>query len=764
MSESPSVSAARLVLVADDDADVRELVADVLGQAGFRTAAAGDGEEAVALAHQIQPDLIVLDVMMPRMDGYTALTRLRARAATREIPAIILTGQGDSVYQTLSTGVGAVAHLTKPFSPGVFIDTVQRVLAEREARLGEERRLGAFLVERGFISAEQLREATEVQRLDGTRRLGQILLEMVAVSPDQVNRARTELLGIPSVEFHETEADLELARAMPEELLRRHQAFPFRREGGELAVVLVDPTNPHAVAELEALTGAKVLTAIAFRETIARLLDRAFPPAGESRKRAGQRERDAAGIPAEGDASGVAHVYALLLAGLREGATEVRVEPLVEAVRVRYRLDDRLVERARLPRTALEPVNARLRMLAGLRDETAPVHAYVRTRLDDRTVELELAFEPTLHGEAVTVAIWRGGLVDPDHVLGAAVALNASDIYLIEGTPPTLKVDGLAMPLADAPTLTPADMRKLLARLVTEAARKEFEATNEADLSYLHREFGRFRLNCYRAMGATGMVFRRVKTEVPSFEALELPPILGTLAMERQGLILLVGATGSGKSTTIAAMIDYRNAHAAGHIVTIEDPVEFIHPRKQSVISQREVGIDTQSYLVALHKALRQAPDVIFLGELRDRETVAVALHSAETGHLVLSTLHATNATGAIERLLNFFPPDAREGSLMQISLLLRAVIAQRLVPRIEGKGRLAAMEIMLNTPRIQALIRRGELETIRQAIEEGVHEGLQTLDQALLALYQAKKISAEDALRFADSPNNMRLRMKGIK
>jgi len=299
---------------------------------------------------------------------------------------------------------------------------------------------------------------------------------------------------------------------------------------------------------------------------------------------------------------------------------------------------------------------------------------------------------------------------------------------------------------------------------VPEAQRKEFEATSDLDLSYLHPEHGRFRLNCYRAMGATGMVLRRVKTEVPTFEALDLPPILGQLALERQGLILLVGATGSGKSTTTAAMIDYRNAHAPGHIVTIEDPVEFIHARKQSVISQREVGIDTQSYLVALHKALRQAPDVIFLGELRDRDTVAVALHSAETGHLVISTLHATNATGTIERLLNFFPPDARDAILMQLSLLLRAVIAQRLVPRAEGKGRVAAMEIMLNTPRIQSLIRRGELEALRQAIEEGVHEGLQTLDQALLALYQQKKITQEDTLRFADSPNNLRLRMKGIR
>ena len=199
-------------------------------------------------------------------------------------------------------------------------------------------------------------------------------------------------------------------------------------------------------------------------------------------------------------------------------------------------------------------------------------------------------------------------------------------------------------------------------------------------------------------------------------------------------------------------------------MVTIEDPVEFLHPTGQSIVSQREVGIDTESYLIGLRNALRQAPDVIFVGELRDSETVAVALHSAETGHLVLSTLHATNAPTAVERLLHFFPPEVRASTLLQLSLTLRAVIAQRLVPRVEGKGRAAAMEIMLVTPRVQALIRRGELETVRQAIEEGTNEGLQTFDQALFDLFQRKRIDQDEAVRFADSPNNLRLRLKGIR
>jgi twitching motility protein PilU len=355
-------------------------------------------------------------------------------------------------------------------------------------------------------------------------------------------------------------------------------------------------------------------------------------------------------------------------------------------------------------------------------------------------------------------------MAELDEILGAAVATNASDVYLIEGTPPTLKVDGVAGPIEGTAPLSKGDLQQLLVLLVPDNARKAFEATGEANLSYVHPSHGRFRLNCYRALGASGVVLRRVKTEVPSFEELDLPPLLGSLVLERQGLILVVGATGAGKSTTVAAMVHHRNTNAPGHIVTIEDPVEYIHERRQSVISQREVGIDTESYLIALQNALRQAPDVIFVGELRDKETVAIALHSAETGHLVLSTLHATNATQAIERLLNFFSPDVRDSVLMQLSLMIRAIIAQRLVPRLDGQGRVAAMEIMLNTPRIQALIRRGELETIRQAIEEGVNEGLQTMDQSLLKLFQTKKITQEAALQFADSPNNLRLRIKGIK
>ena len=351
-----------------------------------------------------------------------------------------------------------------------------------------------------------------------------------------------------------------------------------------------------------------------------------------------------------------------------------------------------------------------------------------------------------------------------DTVLTEAVSSGASDVYFLEGVPPAIKVDGLVNPVAGAAALDAAAMRGILERLLPVRERTAFAEVGEANLSHMHPILGRFRVNCYRAMGVSGAVLRRVKTEVPTLESLELPSLLGTLALERQGLILLVGATGAGKSTTVAAMLHHRITRSRGHVVTIEDPVEFLHDSDQSIVSQREVGIDTESYLVGLRNALRQAPDVIFVGELRDPETVAVALHSAETGHLVVSTLHATNATTAIERLLNFFQPEVRTATLLQLSLTLRAVVAQRLVPRVEGKGRAAATEIMLVTPRIQALIRRGELETVRQAIEEGSNEGLQTFDQALFDLLQRKAIGQDDAVRFADSPNNLRLRMKGIR
>jgi pilus retraction protein PilT len=460
----------------------------------------------------------------------------------------------------------------------------------------------------------------------------------------------------------------------------------------------------------------------------------------------------------------VRSLYALVLDSLAAGASEITIEPRADTVVIRTRLDGRLVDRGRLPRPSGDALLGRLRLLAGAGEEPAPLVTYATTRFDTQPVELEVAFTPGRHGESATVQLWRDGLADPDRILGAAVTAGASDIVLLEGAPPTLRVDRVTMPLPDARPLGAADLRKLMWRLLLPSHRAQFEATGEANVSHVHPELGRFRVTCYRAMGATGMVLHRVKTDVPHLETLALPPVLASLAMERRGLVLVAGATGSGTSTTVAAMLDYRNSCATGHIVTIEDPIEFVHARKQSVVSQREVGVDTESHAVALRTALRQSPDVIFVGELHERDTAATVLRAAESGHLVLSTLHASSAAGAVEQLLGLFPVDARDGLLMQLSLVLRAVIAQRLVPRSDGKGHVAAVEVVLNTPRVQALLRRGELELWGEAAENGGVDGSQSLDQALLALYRQRTVSQDDALRFADSPDAVRLRITGIK
>jgi len=351
-----------------------------------------------------------------------------------------------------------------------------------------------------------------------------------------------------------------------------------------------------------------------------------------------------------------------------------------------------------------------------------------------------------------------------DQLLRTMVEAGASDLYLVGMSPPRLRVEGVTRVVDGAAPLSGQDLEALLADALDEGRRRRFAEARELNTAVVRPGLGRFRLNCYRALGSVGMVLRRVREEVPSLEALGLPLRLGDLTLERQGLILVVGPAGTGKSTTLAAMIDYRSANRHGHIVTVEDPIEFVLPHRQSVVSQREVGIDTASFEAALTSVLRQAPDVIFIGELRESGTVTAALHAAETGHLVLSTLHATNATQAVERLLHFFPTEVHQIVLLQLSLVLRAVIAQRLVPGADGAGRIPALEIMLGTSRIQALIRRGELEGLRAAIEEGVQDGLQSFDQALFALYREGKISAEEAIQFADSPNNLRLRIKGIR
>lgn len=346
-------------------------------------------------------------------------------------------------------------------------------------------------------------------------------------------------------------------------------------------------------------------------------------------------------------------------------------------------------------------------------------------------------------------------------LLGLLATHGGSDLYLTAASPPVIRVEGVNQAL-DYPVLTPGAVEALANSLMTEKQRALFEETREMNLGIESPALGRFRVNVFRQRGSVGVVVRRIKIELPTVESLGLPAILHDIALTARGLVLVTGATGSGKSTTLAAMIDHRNEKTRGHIVTVEDPIEFLHPHKGCIVSQREVGLDTESFDSALRNALRQAPDVILIGEVRDRATMEAAITFADTGHLCLATLHSTNANQAIERIMNFFPADRHAEIYLQLSLNLRAVVSQRLIPGLDGK-RVAAVEILIDTPYVKELIKRGEIDTVKEAMERSTREGGQTFDQSLLALYEAGRISAEEALASADSANNLRIQIKHL-
>lgn len=355
-------------------------------------------------------------------------------------------------------------------------------------------------------------------------------------------------------------------------------------------------------------------------------------------------------------------------------------------------------------------------------------------------------------------ATWDPGLRG---LLEHMLKVEASDLYLTAGSAAVFRIDGVGYPAKVA--LTGEQTMKMATSLMTEPQRVEFARTMELNLALASSSGGRFRANVFRQRGQVGLVIRLVRTQIKTLDELRHPPILADIMASKRGLILVVGGTGSGKSTTLAAMMQHRNRHESGHIITIEDPVEFIHPHEKCVVTQREVGLDTLSYKDALKNALRQAPDVIQIGEIRDAQTMEYAIEFAETGHLCVSTLHANNANQAIERVLNFFPANRMHELRLQLSLNLRAIVSQRLVPGLTG-GRAAALEIMLDTPRIKALIKKGDIETIKEAMEQGTGEGCQTFDQALYDLVLVGRIDDSEALKAADSPNNLRLMIERLR
>jgi len=336
---------------------------------------------------------------------------------------------------------------------------------------------------------------------------------------------------------------------------------------------------------------------------------------------------------------------------------------------------------------------------------------------------------------------------------------GGSDLYLTADSAPLVRVDGATVPVADP--LTAEQVESILRAALPEKDLADFAKTNELNTARSIAGVGRFRLNVFRQRGQMGLVARIIPIRFPTAAELGLPASLLTLIMQKRGLILVTGATGSGKSTSLAALIHHRNLETRGHILTIEDPIEFVHDHHGCVVTQREVGVDTASFGAGLKSALRQAPDVILIGEMRDLETVEAALHFSETGHLVLGTLHANNANQAVERFLNFFPGELHAQIYGQLALNIRGIVSQRLVPKADGKGRVAAIEVMLNTPRVADLIAKGEIGAIKTVIEDNVLDGSQSFDQALFHLYQKGDITLDEALRQADSANNLRLRVK---
>src|SRR5215467_8975755 len=345
-------------------------------------------------------------------------------------------------------------------------------------------------------------------------------------------------------------------------------------------------------------------------------------------------------------------------------------------------------------------------------------------------------------------------------LLELLVKQKGSDLFITAGFPPALKVDGRIQPVSKT-ALTPQHTIELVRSVMNDKQAAEFESSKECNFAISPPGVGRFRVNAFVQQGRVGMVLRTITTDIPKFEDLGLPPVLRDVIMSKRGIMMFVGATGAGKSTSMASLLGYRNENSYGHIITIEDPIEFVHEHNNCVITQREVGVDTDSWEIALKNTLRQAPDVILIGEIRDRETMEHAVQFAETGHLCLATLHANSANQALDRIINFFPEERRAQLLMDLSLNLRGMISQRLIPLKEGKGRCAAVEIMLNSPLISDLIFKGEVHEIKEIMKKSRELGMQTFDQALFDLFELGKISYEDALRNADSVNDLRLTIK---
>jgi len=350
--------------------------------------------------------------------------------------------------------------------------------------------------------------------------------------------------------------------------------------------------------------------------------------------------------------------------------------------------------------------------------------------------------------------------MDFDALLQLMVQKKASDLFVTVGCSPSLKVDGVIQNISTV-ALTPSQTTDIVHSIMTPAQKDEFKRTSECQFAIQRHDMGRFRVSAFMQRSSAGMVLRRIESEIPTIDELGLPPILNDLAMKKRGLVIFVGATGTGKSTSLASIISHRNHNSTGHIITLEDPIEYLHNHAGCMVTQREIGIDTESYEIALKNTLRQAPDVILIGEIRSQETMQYAIAFAETGHLCLSTLHANNANQALDRIINFFPESAHNQLFMDLSLNLRGIVAQQLIPTLKGKKRIAAVEVLINTPLASDFIKKGDIHKLKELMKNSTELGMKTFDQALFELYISGDISYDDALHHADSSNEVRLTIK---
>jgi twitching motility protein PilT len=634
------------------------------------------------------------------------------------------------------------------------------------------KRVGVRLIDRGLITAPELERASKAaaeRKVD----LGDALISMGLLTEDQVGAVVAEEFAVPYVFPHAGSIDRELLAHFPSELLLRHKAIPFARDEDRITLATSEVSTLAAGSQFEAAAGARIGFSFASRRRVERALRALLGSGPEKSVPDDARSLD--------DPSAVGLFYGHLTRAVSEGAAELRFEPTDGAVAVRYRVGGRLEDRGREPLSALVSVVARARVLIGLCRNAKPYDLFgtLLVPLAGKDTTLDVAITPTRTGESVIVRLTRQGTtsvpltersrvsaetslqpqasaqsrLDMPTLLLFTKEAGGSDLHLSAGATTMVRVHGemrkLTLPGGgEAPPFSPDEIRLLIFDLLTDTQKSRLEADKELDFSLTIGKDTRFRGNIFFQERGLGAVFRVIPTQIKSCDELGLPPVIKGLCELEKGLVLCTGPTGSGKSTTLAALVDLINSTRRGHILTVEDPIEFVHKPKMCMVNQREVGPNTHSFAKALRSALREDPDVILVGEMRDLETMALAITAAETGHLVFGTLHTSSAAKTVDRIINVFPAGEQAQIRAMLAESIQAVIAQVLLTRRGGKGRVAAQEILVASTGVRALIREGKTYQIPSSIQTGGKYGMQSLEQALTKLSVNGVIDAGEAER----------------